>query len=62
MERSIVVLWGLVGLWIILIIGLFYALASHNDGLFQLMGVIALVLTLPPLTLRSRLKLRRDVR
>jgi hypothetical protein len=58
MERSFVVQSGLIGLWLVLIIGLFYAFASDSSDLFQLLAVIAIILAFLPLTLRSGLDLR----
>lgn len=58
MERTIAVQSGLIGLWIVLFIGLFYALASDSSDLFQLLAVLASILAFLPLTLRSHLDLR----
>ncbi|MFC7251892.1 hypothetical protein ACFQJ5_19065 [Halomicroarcula sp. GCM10025324] len=60
-EQSTASEWGLAALWVVLLVGTFYALAVDNDGLFQLM--IAAIFLLSGLTLlvQKRLASKRRV-
>lgn len=51
--------WILVVLWLVLLVGTFYALAIDDDGLFQLMTAVMFLLVGLTLLVQKRLASKR---
>lgn len=60
-EQSATSEWILVALWLGLLVGIFYALAVGDDGLFQLMSAAMFLLAGLTLLVQRRLASTRGV-
>jgi len=60
-EQSTTGEWVLAALWVVLLVGTFYALAVDDDGMFQLMTAAMFLLVGLTLLVQKRLASKRAI-